>query len=170
MLRRILFCDVDGVLNTSTDKDPDFMNLRYLNILNRLQEELGFEIILSSTWRLIFDQETFNRKFLGFGAKYPVVGYTPGPWQLDDEVYTTLHGTTHVYQGWSKHGHEIQRWLDENDLVPGENVSICIIDDMGVENFGSLSKYFIMTSMEKGLHEGHVKHIRKIFAKQEKAE
>jgi hypothetical protein len=165
MRRRILFLDVDGVLNTSADEDPDFMNPKHLNILNELQEELGFEIVLSSTWRCIFDIETFNAKFLGFGSKVMVKDYTPKSFQLPDRHVGDGY---YAYGGWSKRGDEIQAWLDEHELVPGENVSICIIDDMDAENFRSLSKYFVKTSMESGLHEGHRKWVREIFAKQEK--
>ena len=164
MSRKILFADVDGVLNTSHDKDPDYMNPKHLKILNDLQDELGFEIVLSSSWRLFFDMPTFNRKFLGFGAKYPVVAYTPEPFRLPDR---DMGDGYWAYGGMSKRGDEIQKYLDENELVPSKGCSICIIDDMGAEHFGKLSKYAIKTSMKAGLHEGHMKLVREIFAKQE---
>lgn len=165
-MRRILFLDVDGVLNTSADKDPVFMNPRHLDVLNELQEELGFETVLSSDWRKSFSIDVFNKMFLGFGAKIPVIAYTPVPWQLPDEVYTTIYETSHVYQGWSKRGDEIQSWLDKHELVPGKNCSICIIDDN--TNMKHLMEYLVLTSMSKGLHKGHKKQIRFMFEKQEK--
>ena len=137
-MRRILLLDVDGVLNTSADKDPDFMNPKHLDVLNELQGELGFEVVLSSTWRMFFNRETFNKKFLGFGAKMPVVDYTPRPWQLEDPDIRTYGGMTY-------RGDEIQEWLNENMLVPGKNCSICILDDMGPEYFRDLKKYLVMT-------------------------
>lgn len=166
-LPRYLFLDIDGVVNTYSDKDPDFMHPKHLDILNELQDELGFETVLSSSWRRYFPIEVFNKKFLGFGAKHPVVDYTPATWQLDDELYTTIYETTHVYQGWSKRGDEIQLWLDEHNLVPGQNCSICIIDDN--TDMKHLMKYLVLTSMSKGLHKGHKKQIRQMFEKQEKA-
>lgn len=166
MSRKILFCDVDGVCNTSSDKDPDFMNPRHLNILNELVEELGFEIVLSSSWRLFFDIDTFNKKFLGFGSKYTVIDYTPEPYQLPDRDM----GDGYLgYGGMSLRGDEIQAWLDEHELVPGKNCSICILGDMESGEFRGLKKYHVKTSMEAGLHKGHRKWVRSIFEKQEKS-
>lgn len=166
-MKRILFLDVDGVLNTSADKNPDFMNPKHLEVLNELQEELGFETVLSSTWRKIFPIDIFNKKFLGFGAKKSVIDYTPKTWQLDDETYTTIYETSHIYQGWSKRGDEIQAWLEAHELVPGKNCSICILDDNS--DMKHLTKYLVLTSMQNGLHKGHKKHVRNMFLKQEKA-
>lgn len=149
-------------MNTSADKEPVFMNPKHLEILNKLQEELGFEMVLSSTWRMFFDIETFNKKFLEFGAKIPVTDYTPRPWQLEDPDIWSYGGMTY-------RGDEIQLWLNRHKLVPGENCSICIIDDMESMYFRDLKKYHILTSMKTGLHKGHKKQIRKMFEKQEKA-
>lgn len=164
-MRRLLFLDVDNVLNTGADKDPDFMNPKHLNILNALKEELGFEMILSSTWRLFFDIQTFNKKFLGFGSKHPVEGYTPEPYRLPDADA----GDGYLkYMGMSKRGHEIQQWLDEEELMPGKNCSICILDDLERDQFPGLGKYHVQPSPRTGLHEGHVKWVRMCFLKQEK--
>jgi hypothetical protein len=159
--RRILFLDIDGVVNTSADKDPDFMNPKHLDVLNELQDQLGFELVLSSTWRMYYDKETFNKKFLGFGAKNPVVDFTPRPWQLEDPDIWSHGGMTY-------RGDEILFWLNKHQLTPGKNCSICILDDMESAYFRKLKKYHVLTSMEAGLHRGHMKHIKFMFEKQEK--
>lgn len=167
MLRRILFLDIDGVCNSAKDRNPDYMNPNNLDILNELQDELGFEIVLSSTWRMIFDFETFNVKFLRFGAKSPVIDYTPHQFQLPDE---DMGDGYYGYGGWSLRGDEIQAWLTKHGLVPGENCSICILDDLGGEHFKHLMKYHIKTSMKDGLHKGHKTYVHLMFKKQEKTE
>lgn len=153
---RLLMLDVDGVLNTSSDREPEYMNPKHLSILNDLQDELGFETVLSSTWRLFFDFKTFNEMFLAFGAKYPVIDYTP-------KAALGLWGAGHPCRG-----DEIDTYLKSRNLVPGENCSICILDDMGPDQFGPLKKYHVQTSMKDGLKEGHKKVVRMMFAKQER--
>lgn len=163
MFKTCLFLDVDGVANSVKDKDPDFMNPENLRILNELQEEIGFEAVLSSTWRLFFRIAEFNHKFKGWGSKFEVIDYTCRPYQLPDRDM----GDGYLgYGGMSKRGHEIQTWLDEEELVPGKNCAICILDDMGVEHFPGLSKYLVQTSMKTGLEEKHKKYVREVFAKQ----
>ena len=167
--RRILALDVDGVLNSVKDKEADFMNPANMAILNQLYDELGFEVVLSSTWRIIFTMPQMDAFMVEFGAKFKLLDKTPKPWLLEEiEMPSLIPGRPSeiIYQGMTKRGDEIQLWLDNNHLTPGQNCSICILDDNS--DMKHLTKYLVLTSMREGLHKGHLKQVRYMFAKQEK--
>lgn len=109
---KILFCDIDGVLNTYNSEGYLNINKNRLRILRRIVEETGCRIVVSSTWRILPETRVrLMRKLKWKGME--VYGWT----------------TTEQFMGEQKQmrGHEIERWLDEN---PGVD-RYCIIDDDG---------------------------------------
>jgi len=130
---KILFLDVDGVLNSvrscyalggfphSTGKDdlPLFDNVA-LGFIRRLVKETGCEIVLSSTWRL-------TEPYLQFGndLKLPVMDRTP-----------CLN---------KARGHEIQHWLDNNPWA-----KYAIVDDDS-DMLPEQMPYFVKTDVQVGL-------------------
>ena len=98
--RRLLFLDVDGVLNVaSTEKlkamfeandgripNRSKIDVRtednpcepHIGVLNEIYEKIpGLEIVLSSTWRTEMHWLGWNRYFATLGIKVPVTGCTP---------------------------------------------------------------------------------------------
>lgn len=143
-MRKILFLDVDGVLNNSElPRRPD------RNILPELKGQIGIdkellenfriitskhpdlEIVLSSTWRLGHTnlvQIAFERARVPFN----LVGKTP--------------------QTYSGHrGREIQMWVDQNVYSPAKLVAIDDDINAGSFEFGSNEFYYARTEWEEGL-------------------
>jgi len=165
---KYLYLDFDGVLNTSHDKDPHALNKKHLDVLNQIMEKHDPDVVISSTWRCFYPLKVLKEVLVIHGFKYPdrVIGVTPDLSTIDE------NGSITVYRDWSVRGREIQKWLDDNIGVQSEKAepflySICILDDMSPDQFGNLRKYLIMTSMDKGLHEGHLKQVDMMYKKQE---
>lgn len=54
-MKRILFLDVDGVLNSRDECGLDGLGDSHLLQLNRIVDETGCQIVLTSSWRLADD-------------------------------------------------------------------------------------------------------------------
>ena len=90
---KVIFLDVDGVLNSSQDGfNIKLETRRHLVLLKQLVDETGAEIVLSSSWRIYDKTRVFIKKKL---EEYGIalIGFTPDT-------------------GESK-GKEIKKWLDE---------------------------------------------------------
>ena len=103
---KVIFLDVDGVLNSSQDGFNIKLETRkHLVLLKQLVDETGAEIVLSSSWRIYDKTRVFIKKKL---EEYEIalIGVTPDT-------------------GESK-GKEIKKWLDE---TPYSIESFVILDD-----------------------------------------
>lgn len=140
---KILFLDVDGVLNNErtlarafNEQLPTFALDRHcLAMLADIVNITGAKIVISSTWR--------------------VGGWEPGShghllkvalsmWDL------SIHGVTPQSPPGQllKRGEEIEKWLRDQ---PNHIESICILDDLPHEEFGPLSRFHVQTHMSDGL-------------------
>jgi hypothetical protein len=123
---RILFLDIDGVLNS-----VKFMKARHeageRNVghaldptavaqLQRVVDETGCEIVLSSTWRLIHSLSDMRGMLIAAGMRHPVplIDKTP--------CLDRRHGSIEVNPG---RGKEVQAWIDMR-MFTGP---FCCIDD-----------------------------------------
>jgi len=119
-LRKIIFLDIDGVLNcedayrsgecnyvefTSKNGDKDHYQSfckRSKDLLNMLIDETGAEIVISSTWRhsgIEFMREVWNLE----GMSGEIIGLTPN-FRGDINGYTIPRGC------------EIEKWLRDNEF------------------------------------------------------
>jgi hypothetical protein len=148
---RIIFLDVDGVLN-STDyireldglfDDPKYqMNPVAVARLNRITDATGAKIVVSSTWRLAFKHQPDPIRLLkNCMACYNITG----------EVI----GMTGQEPGDRRF--EIQTWLNEHPDVD----SYIIFDDGLIEGH---SKHFIRTNLEIGLQDSDVELAIKLLS------
>ena len=140
---KVLFLDIDGVLNNwPTNKRWSEQGKYILQIdeeciarVNRIVKETTCKVVISSIWRhnkrdfpTLEDLAAYFKKF---GATFDLFDETP---RDKNEI----------------RGKEIQMWLDKN---PGVE-SIVILDDDG--GMGLFIPYWVKTSMETGITEGHV--------------
>jgi len=156
---RILFLDIDGVLNSSEFLTHQFFKFykfpaedncefalqqideKAVQRLNRLFEVYpDLRIVLSSTWRKLYPlsilQELLEKKGL---KKNVVIGQTPT--RLSDRI----------------RGYEIKEWLDDHSEVD----KFVILDDDA--NMISLLSHLIRTNYEKGLTEKDVDKVLNIL-------
>lgn len=138
-MRKVLFLDVDGVLNympTNPTSGIGYVSYHRLILpecmerVNRILAETGAVVVLSSSWRrtLTEDLTTF---FQGKGLKGTVIDKTP----IFDRT----------------RGEEIQDWLNRHPQVE----QFVILDDGS--DMGALRSHLVQTSSFGGLREPHVK-------------
>jgi hypothetical protein len=125
---RIIFLDIDGVLNS--EEDPDFskelfnpvdINPKFIKRLNKIIEDTGANVVISSSWRrsdygtglmgLTIDELRAGLKGRGFTGQ--IVSVTP-------HLYRTFDGKM------KDRTDEIQKWLDDCEY---EIESFVILDD-----------------------------------------
>ena len=146
---KIIFLDIDGVLNSDTwqktdqykmGKNPEkWFDPNAVNLLNKLIDETKAKIVLTSTWRLEYSLEEMRKIFSNVGIKCDLIDFTPDLTNNNDYVVR---------------GNEILKWCKENHDVIGTNPlsynDFIILDD----NSDMLlwqSKYFFQTDKLCGL-------------------
>lgn len=79
-MHRILFLDIDGVMRPINDPAPGFaLSEGPVLRLNRIVEETGCSIVISSTWRQKLSLEQIQGIFQQYGFSYPksIIDLTP---------------------------------------------------------------------------------------------
>lgn len=119
-MQKSIFLDIDGVLNVETHRyleendiwvtpdsgDIDFplkygeqpLSSRCLLNLQDLVDSTGADIVISSSWRILYPISSLSKMFKEVGLKLNIVGETP-----------------HLYN--SIRGREIAKYLQDNGIV-----------------------------------------------------
>lgn len=144
-MRKALFLDVDGVLNSAAwfaeprSTEGDYLGLRSLDptavaLLKRVLDETGAEVVLSSTWRL---EESFVHELVNAGI--PIADRTP-------------------YVSTNHRGEEIAAWLtapERSGPVDAPFIYAVVDDDADAGDHVLTRDVFVRTSFAKGLQEEH---------------
>jgi len=149
---RVLFLDIDGVLNTQSyvehagwaaplgsDRDLRIIDPAAVGLLNVVVEETGALVVISSSWRITYQVEVLDSMLKQRGFSGRVLGATP---QLTGRRRCT----------------EIGQWLMDNNRVD----SFAIVDDdedAGAEHV----RNFVQTNFEEGLTREHVRALVRIL-------
>lgn len=157
MTYKVLFLDIDGVLNSGkyikrldgrfddpvNQIDPDAV-VR----LNAITDLTGCKIVVSSTWRLAFLGQMAEplRSLQGCLRMYNITG---------DVIGMTPNKANAVR---NRRGKEIQAWLDDHY---NEVEKFVIIDDDS--DMGRLKTHHIKTLFEDGIQDTHVRAIVSIL-------
>jgi hypothetical protein len=141
---RVLFLDVDGVLNRTGFHPGESVGLRSWiepELARRLCDVLeatGAEVVLISDWRRGRDMEHLREELAAAG------------------IVCSLRGATPVLG--SVRWQEIDAWMREHDVAME---SVVIVDD-GFD-MGPLRPRFVRTSPLNGLDEDAAREIRRLF-------
>ena len=154
---KVLFLDIDGVLNSWTDwvEKKEFghphnegstqINRSQLALISRVVRETECKIVISSTWRHYFSLDKIHKFFVERGWPHPrevIVGETPS--KLSN----------------NHRGQEIEWWLEENSCD-----RYCIVDD-DASMFEEQLPYFVNTDGDIGLtYKQHLKIIENLNKK-----
>jgi len=157
---KALFLDVDGVLNSvdwmqqidgrnawdqadgGTQLDPAAV-LR----LERIVRETGALVVISSSWRKMYDPETIEGFLRRHGFTGKVIGETAH--HIPMEERTTEQQSSGKYQrGW-----EIKAWVDEHPEV----THFAILDDDS--DMDGVADHFVHTEYPHGLTDEHVRKV-----------
>ncbi len=133
---KIIFLDIDGVLNVNESGRDRFGRLfhkQFENNLGYIIEQTGAKIVISSSWRMsglkIMQEMWKERQIPG-----EVIGITPF------ETYVVENETGKFYDSISR-GEEIQLWIDKHNVT-----NYVIIDDNIDEILESQKNKFVNTS------------------------
>lgn len=143
---KVIFCDVDGVLNntrTSARSPGGYVGVseELIRNLKKIVDATGARIVLSSDWRLVRkdpirgkDYRYLVRKLL-FAGHLKISGHT-------DDI------------SWSRRGREIRKYLDDHPEVTG----FVVLDDIPFTDFGkyNLLEHFVNTDNDEGLTQKDV--------------
>jgi hypothetical protein len=173
----VIFLDVDGVLNSArfgrkledrhralgheeparpkrettctcfkleNQIDPDAVAR-----LNRLVAATAAKIVVSSSWRKLFDPPELHRILSGHGLLAEVIGETPDAW--DEGVRTAMKTVYGHVADWLFRGHEIDYWL----RCTGRGVEKFVILDDCADMAMHVSR-LVQTDPEEGLLDDHV--------------
>lgn len=161
---RVLFIDVDGVLNDlQFDKrNVGFFDVKKIKMLAKIVEATKARIVLSSTWRYLKDCDE---------KKEPQAA---NMWKCLNNTFTKygmqISDITPVIDG--NRPKEISEYLKTH-----ENLSWCSIEDdfsaadyekYGISEYLVQTKYFVNKSADGGLKEEHIEKVMQIFKEQEK--
>jgi hypothetical protein len=166
-MRKVIFLDIDGVLNTKwgyTQMDRNTPKDKYgyafdpnaVANLKKIVDETGADIVISSSWKS-FGFSGLEDMWQDRGLPGKLIGITPN--SVSDEML--LNADLDHIELFSIRGMEIKEWLDKH----GKNVShYVIIDD--VDNFLSSQKsHFVQTDPEVGITESDVKKVVRLLNK-----
>ncbi len=138
---RIIFCDVDGVLNHKgcIDRAPGgFTGVveEHIRNLKRIVDETGAKIVLSSDWRLIKDDPEYGENYDYLVKRLQSVAGLAISDHTDDI-------------SWSSRGDEIRKYLEDHPEITG----YVILDDIPFTSFDAcnLGDHLILTSERRGL-------------------
>lgn len=152
---KIIFLDIDGVLNHESyyeregwqqelaDKygwPQSDIDTESVKVLNRIIEETGAKVVISSTWRKGHPPEEMQKILEMRGFTGEVIG-----------------ATGIARQEWAVRGNEIRAWQIENaDLIPnryGRHFSNYVIFDDDTDMLFWQKDNFIITTNKYGLTE-----------------
>lgn len=139
-MNRILFLDVDGVLNSRADCGLDGLGDSHLRQLKRIVNEGGCQIVLTSSWRSADD--LLGKLRLAFDRHHI-------PLWID--VTPDLSGDR---------AEEIVAWLREMERC----ISVVIDDDC--DGFSSAGLRCVQTSVDHGLTEDLATEVIRAFGHQ----
>jgi hypothetical protein len=141
---RILFLDIDGVLNRTGFHPGESVGLRswiepeLAHRLSGVIEATGVAVVLSSDWRRGRELQHLQEELAAAGAACSVLGATPVLGQVR----------------WR----EIAAWMVEHQV---DLESVVIVDD--TYDMGPLAARFVRTSPLNGLDEDAARSIRRLF-------
>ena len=111
-LMKVIFLDIDGVLNVISQGHDEFGSLFHKHFednLRRIIEQTGAKIVISSTWRMS-GLEKMQAMWKHRDLAGEVIDVSPDCTQL------VTYGTFEYYDAVER-GHEIQDWLDKHPEV-----------------------------------------------------
>lgn len=145
---RILFLDVDGVLNNITSLTNGNKHCpECITCLNQITRQSGAKIVVSSSRR---GNPKLSEIFKYWGIEEEIYGITPSLEQRLDSsgLFVSV-----------ERGHEIQKWLDRTSL---KIESFVILDDD--KDMAHLIDRLVQTDFRTGLAPKHVEMALKVLS------
>lgn len=133
--KRIIFTDIDGVLNVNYKKK---WKKSCIELYNKITEELDLYPIITSTWRIPHNIDKLNEIFRNQGIKRKI---------LDSTILLQP----------SVRGLEILEFIERNNIN-----EYCVIDDK-INDIKGYVNNIVHINNDYGILEKDIKNIREIF-------
>ena len=182
---KILFLDHDGVLCLSDnwggrskkkgyDSNPetplsirmDNFDAKAVKVLNKILEETGAEIVVSSDWKLHGTLEQMIEMYKDYGVIKTPIAYTPNMKDYDPDSYSLYH-----WKGWAEQQRseeikrylaahpEITHWVAVDDLNMSENINRSDETEWGLKNFVLMTKPYNEGIKQSGAKDKIIKYL-----------
>lgn len=149
---KILFLDIDGVLNSqrffntlphgfTTTRSDEILDPEAIDRLNKIIRETGAKIVVSSSWRIGLSLVELQILLKDHGVEGEVIGMTPS-----------------INKKGRVRGDEIQAWLNDHLEV----IDFVILDDDS--DMRHLMPALVKTSHNEGLLDVHVEQAIKMLS------
>jgi len=158
---KIIFLDIDGVLNAHEKLDPNVMsgqiNKDKVKLLNQILEATGAKLILSSAWRYLVHRGEMTLQGLDWLLRSHgifqdrIIGITK-----PDTMFPTPDGK--IFPKENERGEQISAWLQEN---PGY-IKYVVIDDLDL-GISEAKHPFILVDGTVGLTEQNAQKAIKLL-------
>jgi hypothetical protein len=149
---KIIFLDIDGVLNSYTDfiernyyansinHDNEVISPGKLALLEDIVKKTGAKIVISSMWRELYSLKELYELFVNRGFTLPVTTIIGKTTSTDITLSDNISRTRNI---------RIKEWLENRNDIE----SFVILDDEDPENFDDdLQEHLITTIMANGLN------------------
>ena len=150
---KVIFCDVDGVLNNrgTTDRSPGGyrgVSNVLIHKLRRIVEATGAKIVLSSDWRLIRNIPGRKKDYRYLVRKLRIV-CSLSIYDHTDDI------------SWEMRGREILKYLKDHPEV----TAYAVLDDIPFRDFseGDLPAHLVLTDDRYGLTDKDVERAVRIL-------
>jgi hypothetical protein len=149
---KVVFLDIDGVLNSrgwvedlGRERGLAHLDPAACARVQRLCDETGAKLVISSTWRVIHKRAAIGDMFRARGLTTTILGMT-----------TALH---------TERGHEIQAWLDASPGIAdlGTLEGMVILDD-DLE-MAHLAAWHVKTDVERGFTDGELRQAAEVLSR-----
>lgn len=142
MTAPVVFLDIDGVLNTifTWGRRPHAAALEPARVarINTLCAETGAVVVVTSTWRRLFELDDLRALLAGAGLTAPIVGVTP--------CLDTGHRRD-----------EIRFWVNSRPEPPARFV---IFDD---DETAGIAGHFVWIARSRGVEDWHIDRAREVL-------
>ncbi len=177
--KRVIFLDVDGVLNsqkfmhfkegqttrhfgigdTEFERNRSMIDPEAVRILNKITDETKADLVISSTWRRFFDSQSDMRGFFkAVGVTGRIIGRTPSDDTLVRETLMTKSDYKCDHGLRVQRGHEIYCYLLQWYSVMPEFV---ILDDDS--DMADWKDHLVQTRNEEGLTPFEINKVLTMF-------
>lgn len=140
---KIVFLDIDGVICL----DGQNFDKRAIYFLNKLINETGSKVVISSTWRYLYSVEELSELFDENGFAGKIIDRTP-IWNEYKHLVGTRTSNELLSYWTNERGEEINLWLNWNKDKHIE--SFIIIDDNVEDIFSMFPDTYIKTDSVEG--------------------
>jgi hypothetical protein len=146
---KVIFLDIDGVLNSERflkNNQDESIDRNNVSILKKVIDKTGAVIVMSSAWRLWFDdnmmpRERYCQYLYDILCEFDITLFGKTP-DLSTEEIRTNKTFSHVK------AKEIIAWLDEHETVD----KYVVIDDLDLKN-EEINAHLIRTDGHVGITE-----------------